>query len=179
MITLGQAQNDKYFVICDNFMKRGEYAHFISRTLQPIVSVSTYDSFGMRQFKILYEGSGSSLLLCLIGINMSSNKIQLRSFVTIGISKYVDLCVDYTTQSECLRCQNQYHLESGVCYQNIPGCVSYVKNICVECRGFSLLIENRCLSDCDVLRDTRSLKFYHNYGAGLILPSLDRSYFAF
>jgi hypothetical protein len=75
MITLGQAQNDKYFVICDNFMKRGEYAHFISRTLQPIVSVSTYDSFGMRQFKILYEGSGSSLLLCLIGINMSSNKI--------------------------------------------------------------------------------------------------------
>ncbi len=131
MITLVQAQNDNYFVICDNFMKKGEYGHFISRTAQPIISVHTYDTNGMRQFKILYEGSGSSLLLCLIGINLNSNKIELRSFVTIGTSKYVDLCVDYTTLSECTRCQNGYHLENGVCYQNIPSCVSYVRNLCV------------------------------------------------
>jgi hypothetical protein len=160
-------------------MKKGEYAHFISRTLQPIISVSTFDSFGMRQFKILYEGSGNSLLLCLIGINLSNNRIELRSFVTIGISKYVDLCVDYTTQSECLRCQNGYHLENGVCYQNIPGCISYLRQICVECRGFSLLVENRCISDCDILRDTRSINFYHNYGVGAIIPILDRSHFVF
>ena len=131
MITLAQAQTDNFFVICDNFMRRGEYSHFISRTLQPIISVSTYDMGGVRQFKILYEGSGSSLLLCLIGINMSSNRIELRSFVTIGLSKFVDLCVDYTTQSECLRCQRGYHLENGICYQNIPGCISYMKNLCI------------------------------------------------
>jgi len=35
-------------------MKKGEYGHFISRTAQPIISVGTYDSNGMRQFKILY-----------------------------------------------------------------------------------------------------------------------------
>lgn len=110
MISLVKAQNDNFFIICDNFMKKGEYGHFISRTAQPIISVHTYDANGMRQFKILYEGSGASLLLCLIGINMSTNKIELRSFVTIGTSKFVDRCIDYTTQSDCTRCQNGYHL---------------------------------------------------------------------
>lgn len=118
-------------------------------------------------------------MLCLIGINLNSNKIELRSFVTIGTSKYVDLCIDYTTASECMRCQNGYHLENGVCYQNIPSCVSYVRNLCIECRTFSLLVENKCLSDCEVLRDTRSIKFYHNHAIGAVIPSLDRSYFAF
>ncbi len=54
MISLPTAQSDKYFIICNDFMKKGEYSHFISRTSQPIVSVSTYDTNGMRQFKILY-----------------------------------------------------------------------------------------------------------------------------
>ena len=91
-------------------MKRGEYGHFISKSTQPITSIHSYDLKGMRQFKILYEGSGAGLLLCLIGINMETNKIELRSFVTIGVTKYVDLCIDYTTLSECIRCAEGYHL---------------------------------------------------------------------
>jgi hypothetical protein len=75
MTTIVEAQKDTFFLICDNFMKKGEYGHFISKSAQPIVSVSWYDTGRVRQFKILYEGGGASLLLCLIGINMDTKKI--------------------------------------------------------------------------------------------------------
>ena len=56
-------------------MKKGEYGHFISKSAEPIISVHTYDSSLIRQFKILYQGSGAGLLLCFIGIHMETYSI--------------------------------------------------------------------------------------------------------
>jgi hypothetical protein len=92
-ISLADANSDQYFLICNNFMKKGEYGHFISRSAQPVTSVHFFNASPMRHFKILYEGSGAGLLLCLIGINTETNQISLRSFVTIGTTQLVDLCI--------------------------------------------------------------------------------------
>lgn len=43
LINLSDAQKDNYFQICDNYMKKGQYGHFISRTGLSIISVHTYD----------------------------------------------------------------------------------------------------------------------------------------
>lgn len=95
------------------------------------------------------------------------------------MGQVVDYCVDYsTTQTICLRCQDDYHLDNGVCYQNSPGCITYFKNICTECKGFALLIENKCVSDCQKLSDTRSLRFYNNFVIGNAIPSIQRAYYS-
>ena len=101
---------DNYFILCDNYMKFGEYSHFISKTKQSIISVHAYDTNLTRQFKILYEGSGGGILMSIIGIDLNTNKITLRSFVVIGINKIVDECIDYTVNSNCIRCEIGYHL---------------------------------------------------------------------
>jgi hypothetical protein len=74
-------------------MKTGEYSHFISRTAQPIISVSFYTANLTNNYKILYDGSGGGLLLCIIGISTLNNQINLRSLVNIGTTNIVDLCV--------------------------------------------------------------------------------------
>lgn len=43
LISLTDAQQDNYFITCDNYMKKGQYGHFISRTGQSIISVHNYD----------------------------------------------------------------------------------------------------------------------------------------
>lgn len=106
-----------------------------------------------RDFKILYEGSGGNLLMCLIGINTKTNSILLKSFVTIGRTQIIEDCVDYTSVMECDRCKDKHHLDSSIngdatCVQDIPGCIEYYGNICTKCRGHYFLIENRCASDC-------------------------------
>jgi hypothetical protein len=40
-ICLCDAVNDNLFNLCNKFMLTGEYNHFISRTAQPVISVST------------------------------------------------------------------------------------------------------------------------------------------
>lgn len=166
-------------------MRKGEYSHFISRTENPIQSVFQSTAKGFRDYKILYEGSGGNLLMCIIGINIETKEIVLRSFVTIGRTQMIDYCIDYATTMQCNRCNNGYHLDSSnygslICVQNIPGCIEYYGNICTKCRGNYLLIENRCVSDCQILRDTRSLRFYGNFDLAKvnnIIMDISRSYF--
>lgn len=91
--------------------------------------------------------------MCIIGINMETKVILLRSFVTIGRTQIIDSCVDYTATTQCNRCRESYHLDTTnvgtlLCVQDIPGCIEYYGNICTKCRGNYLLIENRCVSDC-------------------------------
>lgn len=74
-------------------MQTGSYSHFISRTSQPIISVSFYALNSTNNYKILYYGSGGGLLLCIIGISTLNNQINLRSLVNIGTTNIVDLCV--------------------------------------------------------------------------------------
>jgi len=74
-------------------MQNGEYSHFISRTTQPIISVSFYLANMTNNYKILYDGSGGGLLLCIIGISTVNNQINLRSLVNIGVTNIVNLCV--------------------------------------------------------------------------------------
>lgn len=139
-IALSDALNDQYFLIGNNFMLNGEYRHFISLTSQPIQSVATYSLGSLREYKILYSGSGGGLMLCLISIDSTNNAIRLSSFVSIGLTSIVNNCDQYSTSVECLQCLPGYHLENSICYLNIENCVSYYRNICLRCAQYSYLI---------------------------------------
>jgi hypothetical protein len=140
VVPLASAQQDDYFLKCNTFMLNGEYKHFISRTAQPVVSVSYFTSGSQNQYKILYNGSGGGLMMCIITITLSNYAIVLNAFVTIGITNIVDNCGQYTEQANCVECLIGWHLEGGQCYQNIGNCIAYKENICVQCFGFSILI---------------------------------------
>jgi hypothetical protein len=51
--------------------------------------------------------------------------VILRSLTPISASDIIDFCADYDIYGHCLQCNNSYHLENGVCYQNMGGCVRY------------------------------------------------------
>lgn len=112
-------------------------------------------------FKLLYQGSGGGLFLCIADIPLSLT-VQLRSLTPISASNMIDFCVDYNTEGSCLRCASSYHLEAGKCYLNFGGCSKYLENICVECLDSFFLIENRCISDCLSVSDARSILYYGN-----------------
>jgi hypothetical protein len=40
------------------------------------------------------------------------------------------------------------------------GCVRYRENICIQCIDYYILIENRCISDCVSLSDSRDDLYY-------------------
>ncbi len=126
-------------------MRTGEHKHFISRTAQPVVSVSYFSSGDQNQYKILYNGSGGGVMMSIISIIRSTNKVTLNSFVTIGVTNLVDNCGEYDNQLVCIKCVFGWHLEGGRCYSNIQDCNSYYGQICLECFGYSVLIENRCV----------------------------------
>jgi hypothetical protein len=159
-IALADALNDQYFLIANNFMLNGEYKHFISLTAQPIQSVATYSLGTLREYKILYSGSGGGLMLCLISIDNTNNAIRLSSFVSIGLTSIVNNCDQYSTSVQCLQCLPGYHLENSICYLNIENCVSYSRNICLRCAQYSFLIENRCLSTCQDTADESQMPFF-------------------
>ena len=83
-------------------------------------------------------------MLCVIEIDVSIQAILLQSLVTIDAHQMVDHCLNYNNQNACDRCQKGYHLETGLCYNDIAGCVSYFGRICMSCQGWALLVENRC-----------------------------------
>lgn len=135
------------------------------------------------EFKILYEGSGGNLLMCLIGINISTKNIILRSFVTIGRTQVIESCIDYTTSMACQKCEEGYHLDYSsngekICVKNIPGCIEYWRDVCVKCRGFMYLVEGKCLADCSILKDGRAIRFYGDidYKKQFIVQMIDRSW---
>jgi hypothetical protein len=78
-------------------------------------------------------------MLCLLAINTTNNQITLYSFVSIGANNMVNNCSQYSLSVQCQECNDGYHLDGGVCYRNVAGCISYIMNICVQCSGYSVL----------------------------------------
>lgn len=159
-------------------MLNGEYKHFISRTAQPIVSVSYFAVFGQNQYKILYNGSGGGLMMSIISIITSTNAIQLSSFVPIGITNVIDNCGAYDLSLNCVQCLSGWHLESGLCYRNIEGCTAYSQTICLYCIGYAILVENRCVT-CTEMGDLNKITFFRGLGNWIStnqLPTFSQSY---
>lgn len=161
-INLAEALNNVYFRIVNSYMLNGDYKHFISRTSQPIQSVSTFNLGSQMQFKVLYAGSGGGLMLCLISINTLNNALTLSSFVPIGVTSVIDNCDQYSLTVKCLQCLPGYHLENSICYIDIENCISYSQNICIQCAGYSILVENRCLT-CNELTDLAQISFFGDF----------------
>ncbi len=98
-------------------------------------------------------------MLCVIGIDTKNQAILLQSLVTIDAHQMVANCLEYNNQNLCSRCQRGYHLETGQCYYDIAGCISYFGRICIQCDGWALLLENRCEYDCINSCDSGHLQF--------------------
>lgn len=68
----------------------------------------------------------------------------------------------------------------AVCVVNVPGCVEYFGEICVKCRGHAYLVENRCVTGCEALRDSRGVRFYGGFDvlrAQNLVMDVVRSYY--
>jgi hypothetical protein len=91
-------------------MLYGEYRSYISRGSQPVKSVSSFRANGEVQFRILYNGSGGGLMLCIITVKTSNNAIILNSFVLIALTNVIQYCDQYSLNIECLQCSAGYHL---------------------------------------------------------------------
>ncbi len=139
MTTFEKVQRWPTFMALNSRIRAGEYAHFLSRSGNPVYSVSYYTTGDRYSYKILYHGSGGGLFLCIADVPPSLN-ITLRSLVPITVSNIIDYCVDYSTGSLCLRCQPGFHLENKRCYPNYGGCIKYRENICTECYDFYFLV---------------------------------------
>jgi hypothetical protein len=177
-IATSAALNDQYFLIVNNYMLNGEYKHFISMSSQPIQSVATFALGSLQEYKILYSGSGGGLMLCLISIDTSNNAIRLSSFVSIGLTSIVNNCDQYSTSVQCLQCLPGYHLENSICYLNVENCISYYRNICIQCAQYSYLIENRCVTTCQQTADEAQMGFFGDIrllAAGAVL-TVSRAY---
>ena len=94
-----------------------------------MVSVAYFASGNQNQYKILYNGSGGGLMMCIITIWTDTNARQINSFVPIGVTNIVDNCGQYDLQINCLACVLGWHLEAGLCYRNIEGCVAYILSL--------------------------------------------------
>jgi hypothetical protein len=79
-------------------------------------------------------------MLCVISINIVTKTIQLRSFVAIDAAKLIENCLDYGNDFKCKTCEEGYHLQKSICYRSIENCLRHIRNICIECRGYSLLL---------------------------------------
>ena len=90
-----------------------------------MVSVAYFTVGSQNQYKILYNGSGGGLMMCIISIDANTNAIQINSFVPIGVTNVIDNCGQYDLQMKCVECAIGWHLEQGRCYYNIGGCISY------------------------------------------------------
>lgn len=141
-------------------IRTGEHKHRISSTQNPVFSVYTYIKDDTQSFKIVYDGTGGAVILTIGDVNRNTLEPKIRSITVISIHQIIDYCSLYDDRSRCIRCTDGYHLENGVCYLSVGGCISYRKNICIGCADFYLLMENRCVSDCPSISDCRSALFY-------------------
>lgn len=98
-------------------------------------------------------------MMCIITISTATNAYQLNAFVVIASTSLIDNCALYNDVLQCSTCLPGYHLENNTCYPNIAGCTSYTRNICLQCAGYSLLVENRCVG-CSELADTAKVIFW-------------------
>ena len=110
-ITVDAAFADRYFQIANTFMLTGSYKHFITASPnKQVQSVATFTLGNLKQFKILYSGSGGGLMLCLVSVNITTNALILSSFVSISTTDIVDNCDQYSLNTKCESCQEGYHL---------------------------------------------------------------------
>ena len=115
----------------NTYVRTDQYAHYISRMGNPIYSVHYYMNGSSHSYKVLYEGSGGGLFLCIADVS-ADLKVRIRSLVVISLTQMIDYCIDYDISSvDCMRCQQGFHLENGKCYQNYGGCIKYISNICL------------------------------------------------
>ena len=96
------AESDPFYEIVHNFMMKGEYRHFISRSSQPVVSVAYFTAGIQNQYKILYSGSGGGMMMCIISISTQNNQVVLNSFVPIGVTNVIDNCGQYDLSLNCI-----------------------------------------------------------------------------
>ena len=75
----------------------------------------------------------------------------------------ISYCEEYAVSQACTRCQKNYHLEDGLCYRDLIGCLGYYGPICVECGEWGILVENRCLYDCRNFRELGKI-MYRSHG---------------
>ena len=68
-LDLANALKMPLFNTANSYMLNGDYKSYISRSLQPIISVSSYQNLSTTAFKIIYEGSGGGILMCIINIS--------------------------------------------------------------------------------------------------------------
>jgi len=113
------------FQALDVYIRKGEYAHYISRTANPIFSIHYYEKNGVYSYKILYFGSGGGLFLCIADVPASLT-VQLRSLTPISASNIIYNCFDYDINGRCIGCRDGNHLENGKCYINYGGCLKYL-----------------------------------------------------
>lgn len=110
-ITVDAAFADRYFQIANTFMLTGSYKHFITASPnKQVQSVATFTLGNLKQFKILYSGSGGGLMLCLVSVDITTNALILSSFVSISTTDIVDNCDQYSLNTKCESCQEGYHL---------------------------------------------------------------------
>lgn len=101
-ITVDAAFTDRHFQIANTFMLTGNYKHFITASPnKQVQSVATFTLGNLKQFKILYSGSGGGLMLCLVSVDITTNLPILSSFVSIGTTDIVDNCDQYSLNTKC------------------------------------------------------------------------------
>lgn len=113
------------FQALNSYITKGQYSHYISRVSNPVYSVHYYVTNETYSYKLLYQGSGGGLFLCIADVPLNL-VVGLRSLTPISASLMIDFCIDYNTEGNCLRCGNFYHLENGRCYLNFGGCSKYL-----------------------------------------------------
>lgn len=129
--TYEAVKDDQTFIALNTFVRTGQYGHYISRVGNPVYSIHYHTNGNTVSYKVLYEGSGGGLFLCIADVDQNL-KVGIRSLVVISLTQIVDYCIDYDISSvNCIRCQSGYHLESGRCYQNTGACLRYFGNICL------------------------------------------------
>lgn len=122
--------------------------------------MSFFSVGSQNQYKILYFGSGGGLMMSIMTIStLNIDSFTLNSFVPIGTTNVIDFCGLYNEALQCVACNIGYHLENNFCYPNIAGCNSYSRNICLQCAGYAVLVENRCVG-CDEMGDLGKVAFF-------------------
>ena len=67
-----------------------------------------YTSFG---YKVLYEGTGGGLFLCIAEVPSNTYAVKIFSLTVIELAQIVDNCIDYEiSTTKCIRCASGYHL---------------------------------------------------------------------
>ena len=97
------------FIVLDNFIRKGEYSHYISRMSNPVFSVHYYQQTSSYSYKLLYFGSGGGLFLCIADIS-PQQQVSLRTLTPISASNIIYNCIDYDVSGKCIGCKTGSHL---------------------------------------------------------------------